>query len=43
MKNERKNLKKNQLISFGITLIIIIVVNTQCISEGFIGLWTAHP
>lgn len=27
MKNERKNLKKNQLISFGITLIIIIVVN----------------
>ncbi len=27
MKNERKNLKKNQLISFGITLTIIIVVN----------------
>lgn len=27
MKNERKNLKKNQLISFGITLIIIVVVN----------------
>ena len=27
MKNERKNLKKNQLISFGITLIVIIVVN----------------
>ena len=27
MKNERKNLKKNQLISFGITLVIIIVVN----------------
>ena len=27
MKNERKNLKKNQLISFGITLIVIIAVN----------------
>ena len=27
MKNERKNLKKNQLISFAITLVIIIVVN----------------
>lgn len=27
MKNERKNLKKNQLISFGVTVIIIIVVN----------------
>lgn len=27
MKNERKNLKKNQLISFGITLTIIIVIN----------------
>ena len=27
MKNERKNLKKNQLISFGIILIVIIAVN----------------
>ena len=27
MKNERKNLKKNQLISFGITLIVIIAIN----------------
>ncbi len=27
MKNERKNLKKNQLISFIITLVIIVVVN----------------
>lgn len=27
MKNERKNLKKNQLTAFGITLIVIIVVN----------------
>ena len=27
MKNERRNLKKNQLISFGITLTIIIAVN----------------
>lgn len=27
MKNERKNFKKNQLLSFAITLIIIIVVN----------------
>lgn len=27
MKNERKNLKKNQLISFGITLLVIVAVN----------------
>ena len=27
MKNERKNLKRNQLISFGITLIVIVVAN----------------
>lgn len=27
MNNERKNLKKNQLISFGITVVIIIVIN----------------
>ena len=27
MKNERKNLKKNQLISFGITLIVIVAIN----------------
>ena len=27
MKNERKNLKRSQLISFIITLIIIVVVN----------------
>ena len=27
MKNERKNLKRNQLISFGITLIAIVVIN----------------
>ena len=27
MKNERKNLKKNQLISFGVILIVIIAVN----------------
>ena len=27
MKNERRNLKKNQLISFAITLVVIIVVN----------------
>ena len=27
MKNERKNLKRNQLTSFVITLVIIVVVN----------------
>ena len=27
MKNERKNLKKNQIITFAITLVIIVVVN----------------
>ena len=27
MKNERKNLKKNQLISFAITLIVIVTIN----------------